>query len=186
MTRSALPVRPPDRDSWSGWLIGAILAGCATALVLGVYARVHHPTGAALDLAGFSSAAYAKAWLATSAAILALVQLGSGTRLYRADAPTWTALVHRWSGRVALILTVPVAVHCMYALGFQSDGARVLLHSVLGCLFYGAFVAKMLVLTRRGMPSWSIPVLGGVLFVALAGLWLTSAVWLFTTKGLHL
>ncbi|WP_018333237.1 DUF6529 family protein [Actinomycetospora chiangmaiensis] len=186
MTRSAVPVRTPTGDRWSGWLIGAIFAGCATALMLGVYARVHHPTGAALDLAGFSSAAYAKAWVATFAAVLALVQVGSGARPHRTEAPAWTAPVHRWSGRVALIVTVPVAVHCMYALGFQWDGVRVLLHSVLGCLFYGAFVAKMLVLTRRGMPSWSIPVLGGLLFTALAGLWLTSALWLFTTKGLHL
>jgi hypothetical protein len=183
---STVPVEAPTRERWSGWLVGALLAGCAVALVLGVYASVHQPTGAALDLASFSSAAYAKAWLATVAAVLALVQLGTGVRLYRTTAPAWTAPVHRWSGRVAVIVTVPVVVHCMYALGFQTDGVRVLLHSVLGCLFYGAFVAKMLVLTRRGMPSWAIPVLGGVLFAGLIGLWLTSALWLFSAKGLHL
>jgi hypothetical protein len=185
MTHTA-PATAPTRDSWSGWLIGAILAGCATALVLGVYASVHHPAGVALDVAGFSNAAYAKAWLATIAAVLALVQLGTGTRLYGAAVPAWTAPVHRWSGRVALVLTVPVVVHCMYALGFQTGSTRVLVHSVLGCVFYGAFVAKMLVLSRRGMPSWSVPVLGGLVFAALIGLWLTSALWLFTARGLHL
>ena len=35
------------------------------------------------------------------------------------------------------------------------------------------------------MPRWVIPALGGVVFLSLIGLWLTSALWLFTTKGLH-
>jgi hypothetical protein len=185
MTSSApAGVRAPD--SWSGWLIGALLAGCATAVVLGVYGGAHQPTGVALDVAGFTSAAYAKAWLASVAAVLAVVQLGTGLRLYSAAAPAWTARVHRWSGRIAMIVTVPVVVHCLYALGFQTGSVRVLVHSVLGCVLYGAFVAKMLVLSRRGMPQWVVPVLGGLLFAALVGVWLTSAVWLFSVRGLHL
>jgi Family of unknown function (DUF6529) len=180
------PTQVRARDAWSGWLIGALLCGCATAVVLGVYAGAHQPTGAALNLAGFSSAAYAKAWLATVAVVLALVQVGTGARLSRVTAPAWTAPVHRWSGRVAMIVTVPVVVHCMYALGFQTVTVRVLVHSVLGCVLYGVFVAKMLVLSRRGMPSWAVPVLGGCVFAALVGLWLTSALWLFTARGLHL
>jgi hypothetical protein len=184
MTRTApTEVRAPD--GWSGWLIGALLCGSAVAVALGVYADVHQPTGVALDVAGFSNAGYAKAWLATVAAVLALVQVGTGARLYRPAAPAWTAPVHRWSGRVAMIVTVPVVVHCMYALGFQAGSVRVLLHSVLGCLLYGAFVAKMLVLSRRGMPSWAVPVLGGCVFAGLIGLWLTSSLWLFAARGLH-
>jgi hypothetical protein len=53
-------------------------------------------------------------------------------------------------------------------------------------LLYGAFVVKMLVLTRRDRPRWVVPVAGGVLFAAVVGLWLTSALWVFTTTGLHL
>ena len=63
-----------------------------------------------------------------------------------------------------------------------------LAHSVLGCLFYGAFVAKMLSLglvDRRAMPRWLLPALGGVVALSLIGVWATSALWLFTTKGLH-
>ena len=44
----------------------------------------------------------------------------------------------------------------------------------------------MLVLSRRGMPSWAVPVLGGCLFAALTGVWLTSALCLFTARGPHL
>ena len=58
-------------------------------------------------------------------------------------------------------------------------------HSAAGCIFYGAFVTKMLSLSRRGMPGWLLPVTGGLTFTALIVLWLTSALWVFGTQGLH-
>jgi hypothetical protein len=79
-----------------------------------------------------------------------------------------------------------VVVHRIYALGFQTYSTRVLIHSVLGCFFYGAFVAKMLSLTwRESMPRWAVPALGGTVFLGLIGVWLTSSLWLFTSKGWH-
>jgi hypothetical protein len=79
-------------------------------------------------------------------------------------------------------------VHCLYVLGFAYDTPRVLVHSLLGCLFYGVFVTKMLVLSRDDhAPGWVMPGgRGGVTFTALTGLWLTSAVWFFATSGIHL
>jgi hypothetical protein len=177
---------PLARDQYAKPLVVALLSGCAVALVLGLYAGLHHPTKYALDVAGFSSPLYAKAWLTTAAAVFAVVQLVTGSRIIRGAAPAWMPVVHRWSGRIAILLTVPVIVHCIYALGFQTYSARVLAHSVLGCLFYGAFVAKMLSLVQRDkMPRWVLPVLGGVVFVSLIALWATSALWLFATKGVH-
>jgi len=178
---------PLARDRYAKPLLVSLGSGCAVALALGLYARLHHPTRYALDVAGFSSPLYAKAWLTTAAAAFAVVQLATGFRITRAAAaPAWTAIVHRWSGRIAILLTVPVIVHCIYALGFQAYSARVLAHSVLGCLFYGAFVAKMLSLVQHDkMPKWVIPVLGGVVFVSLIALWATSSLWLFATKGVH-
>src|SRR5215469_2904290 len=77
-------------------------------------------------------------------------------------------------------------VHCIYALGFQTYSTRVLIHSALGCFFYGAFVAKMLSLTwRESMPRWAVPILGGTVFLGLIGVWLTSFLWLFTSQGWH-
>ena len=177
----------PARDQYARPVLVVLLTGCGVALVLGLYAKLHHPTKYALDVAGFSSPLYAKAWLTTAAVVFAVVQLITGTRIIRqAAAPAWMATVHRWSGRIAILLTVPVIIHCLYALGFQTYSVRVLVHSVLGCIFYGAFVAKMLSLVNREtMPKWVIPVLGGVVFVSLVGLWATSALWLFTTKGVH-
>lgn len=177
----------PARDQYAKPLALALLGGCAVALALGVYAGLHHPAKYALDVGGFSSPLYAKAWLTTFAAVFAVVQLATGYRITRLPAaPAWMATVHRWSGRIAVLLTVPVIIHCIYALGFQTYSARVYAHCVLGCVFYGAFVAKMLSLVRRDMmPKWVLPVLGGVVFVSLVALWATSALWLFATHGAH-
>jgi hypothetical protein len=77
----------------------------------------------------------------------------------------------------------PVAVHCLYALGFDDFSVRALIHSILGCLFFGAFVCKMLILTRDDAPRWALPVLGGLVFCLLTGLFATAAVWFFTYRG---
>jgi hypothetical protein len=167
-------------------LVIAFGVGALISVGLGVYGRTHQPTFFALNLAGFSSGLAAKAWLATGAFVLALVQLVSALIMYgriRVRAPSWIGALHRWSGRVAVLLTVPVAVHCLYALGFQSGEPRVLVHSLFGCFFYGAFAAKMLVLRAR-TPNWTLPLLGGAVFSALTALWLTAAVWFFATSGI--
>lgn len=168
-------------------LIVPVLAGCLVSLTLGIYGRLHPPTGVAVDIVGFSSPATVKAWLASAAAMFAAVQVGSSLVMYGKvrwiTAPSWISGLHRWSGRIAFILTVPVVVHCVYALGFQSFSARVLAHSIAGCLFFGAFTVKMLALTRRGMPGWVLPVLGGLAFALLVLIWFTSAFWFFSVFG---
>lgn len=171
-----------------GGVLVAVAAGALVSVALGVYGNLHTATLFAINLGGFSSGAAAKAWLATIAFVLALVQVFSAMVMYgrfpSIAAPPWIGTLHRWSGRAAVLVTTPVAVHCLYALGFQHDAPRVLVHSLLGCLFYGAFVAKMLLLTRSGVPRWALPVFGGIVFTALVGLWLTSSVWFFSTSGL--
>ncbi|MGW6194831.1 DUF6529 family protein [Kribbella sp. NPDC055110] len=158
-----------------------LIAGAAVAVALGVYGRLHQPTGVAIDIAGFSSFRAVKTWLATLAAVLGLLQLATAAAMYRGRPQL--APLHRWSGRAAVLVTLPVVAHCLYALGFQYGEPRVLIHSLLGCFFYGAFVVKMLVLTRTDAPSWLLPVAGGAVFTGLIGLWLTSALWFFTTFG---
>jgi Family of unknown function (DUF6529) len=174
------PATPPARI---GLLLLAVAAGTLVSVGLGVYGRLHEPTFAGLSVAGFSSGTAAKAWLASGAFALVLVQLGSAVLMYR-TALGWVGTVHRWSGRAAVLLTVPIAVHCLYALGFQLGSTRVLAHSLAGCFVYGLFVAKMLVLPRPDVPRWSIPVLGGLLFTALTALWATSSLWFFGTSGI--
>ncbi|MFE0253441.1 DUF6529 family protein [Streptomyces sp. NPDC059010] len=171
------------RPGAARYLVPALVA-CAVAVGLGVYGKVHDPTGTAFNLAGFSSTGAVKSWLATAAVFFALVQVVSALMLYgKVRGPAWSAALHRWSGRVAFLLAVPVAVHCLYAMGYQTYEIRVFLHSVLGCFFFGAFSAKMLLLRSERLPSWLLPLVGGLVFTVLTVIWLTSALWFFRTFG---
>jgi hypothetical protein len=191
-TETSAPPPPPSAapaSSGATKLIIPVAIGGAVALALGAYGRLHEPTAIAVNLAGFSGPLAAKAWMTTGAAFFAIVQLVTALAMYGKlgiQAPSWSGTVHRWSGRLAFLLAVPVAIHCLYAVGFQSASPRVLVHSLLGCFFFGAFTVKMLVLTRKGMPGWALPLLGGLVFTALVGLWLTSSLWFFTTLGVKL
>ncbi|MGV9303531.1 MULTISPECIES: DUF6529 family protein [unclassified Nonomuraea] len=171
-----------DKRTAVGLLV-PLLTGALVAVALGVYGRLHTPTGYAVGPAGFSGALAMKSWLTTGVFLLAIVQVVSALSMWGKLGVSIPAWVHRWSGRLAFVLSVPVAFHCLYALGLQFDAPRVLVHSLLGCFFYGVFVAKMLALPRRGLPGWSLPVLGGTAFAALVGLWLTSSFWFFTAVG---
>ena len=179
---------PPDRAaSGAAKLVVPSLIGALVALTLGIYGRLHHPTGIAINIAGFTSPGYVKSWLATVATVFAVVQVVSALVMYgkvpRVTAPPWIGGLHRWSGRLAFLLAVPVAIHCLYALGFQNYSTRVLVHSLLGCAFFGAFTVKMLILPKRGLPGWVLPVLGALVFTVLVGIWFTSAFWFFSTFG---
>jgi len=179
----------PVRSRGAATLIVPFLIGGAVAVGLGVYGRLHEPTAVAVNFAGFSGALAAKTWIASLAFVFALVQLGSALAMYGKlpglrRAPAWIGTLHRWSGRIAFLLAVPVAIHCLYALGFQQYSTRVLLHSVFGCLFFGAFTVKMLILPKRDLPGWVLPVAGAVVFTVLVVIWLTSAYWFFSTFGI--
>ena len=133
----------------------------------------------------FSSTIAAKAWFATAALVLVLVQVTTAARMWgrlsflpvRGRA---VARVHRWSGRLAFLLTLPVFFHCVTILGFQTPNARVAAHSIAGTFFYGVFAAKILVLRDRTLPGWALPLAGAMLASVLVILWLTSSLWYFT------
>jgi len=185
---AAAPERASSRGAAGALLLGA---GLAVALALGVYAKAHTPAARPIFTLWFSGMLRLKAWLTTAAAVLVLVQLATALwmwgRLPAAGAARrWVPTVHRYSGAAAFVLTVPVAVHCMWALGFGTQNARVVVHSVAGCAFYGAYAAKMLGLRLRGLPGWALPVLGGTVLGVLVVIWLTAALWFFTRSGLPL
>lgn len=189
MTTQEHPAVPAERRGWQLMLV-PVAAGALVALTLGVYGGLHEGTGVAVNIAGFSDHAAptsaAKVTLTTGAVLLALVQLGSALVMYgkvSLPAPPWLGDLHRWSGRLAFLLAVPVAVHCLYAAGFRAFDTRVLVHSLVGCVFFGAFVTKMLGLRRDGLPGWFLPAAGGVVFAGLVALWWTTAVRFFSTFG---
>ncbi|MFE0173861.1 DUF6529 family protein [Streptomyces sp. NPDC059002] len=186
-TQGGFPVPPGAgehrRPGAARYLVPALFAA-VVAVGLGAYGKVHDPEGTAFNLAGFSSTSAVKAWLGTTAFAFALLQVVSALMLYgKLPGPSWSAALHRWSGRIAFLVAVPVAVHCLYALGYQTYSTRVMWHSLLGCFFFGAFSAKMLLLRSEKLPGWLLPVVAGLVFASLTVLWLTSALWFFRTFG---
>jgi hypothetical protein len=134
----------------------------------------------------FSTPIAFKAWFASAAALFAIVQVLTGARIFGKLTgivpvpPPRVNTVHRWSGRIAILLTIPVAFHCIFILGFQTGDARVLVHSLLGTFLYGVFAVKIFFVHDSDHPRWVVPVVGGTLFTMLALLWSTSSFWYFT------
>jgi uncharacterized protein DUF6529 len=134
----------------------------------------------------FSSTIAAKAWLATAAVILAIVQVSTGARIFgklKRAIPipqAWVQRIHRWSGRIAILCTLPVAFHCIFILGFRSTDARVLAHSIFGSFVYGLIAVKIFFVREHDSPGWTLPVVGATLFTVLVTLWATSGLWYFT------
>lgn len=168
------------------------VAGALVALSLGFYGKAHTPTGRPLALiVGFTSMTPMKAWLATAAVVLVVFQVVSALWMYgrlpvKRRPPAALSQLHRWSGAVAFVATLPVAYHCLWSLGYSTFDTRTALHSLFGCAFYGAFTTKMLALRANKMPSWALPISGGLLFALLVGTWATAAVWYFAQSGVPL
>ena len=186
---AAKPAVAPPRSRTV--LAFVLLAGAAVAAAVGVYGRVHHPAARPLFLLGFSGMLQLKSWLATAALLLIVVQVATALWMWgrlpgAGPAPAWLGGLHRWSGSVAFVLTLPVAVHCVWSLGFVTTTPRVLAHGLVGCAFYGAYTAKMLGLRVRGLSARTVPVLGGSVFALFLLVWTTSAAWFFTRSGVPL
>src|SRR4051794_8609670 len=178
---------PEPRQRSAGLLLGIGALGALVALVLGVYGNVHDPASDLTITLGFKDTITMKVWLASVSLLFALVQVASALWLYgrlplRA-APAWLGNLHRISGRLAFLFSLPVAYHCLYQLSFQDTTTRVLVHSLLGCVFYGAFAAKVVVVRSRSLPGPALPIAGGLVFATLVGVWLTSALWFIGENG---
>lgn len=187
MTTTAVQQTEPEAGH-TALLVRYAAIGGLVSVSLGTYARIHTPTGQGIFAFGFPAVLPMKAWFATVAGLLAVGQLTSALWMWgrlpgAGSAPAWVAPMHRWLGTVAFLFTLPVAYHCLWALGFQQTTTRVLLHSLFGCAFYGAFVTKMLVLRSKQLPGWALPIAGGSLVAILVGIWFTSSFWFFTTIG---
>ena len=142
------------------WVLGA---AAAVTISLAVFGAEHTPNYT-FNLFGFSATNgfSLKSKVATGILALALLQLLLALWIYGktpggVTAPHHVRNVHRICGIVLFLATLPVAIHCMYAYGVQTTSARVTVHSLAGCFFYGAFVAKVLVVRSRRCRVGSSP-----------------------------
>ena len=169
-------------------LLIAGVVGALVAMTLGLYGSIHDPAADLSITLGFADTMTMKVWLASLSVLFALVQLVSALRLYgklsTREAPAWLGPVHRMSGRLAFLVSLPVAYHCLYQLAFQDSTTRVLLHSILGCAFYGAFAVKVVVVRSPKLPGLALPLAGGTIFCVLVATWMTSGLWFISENGI--
>jgi uncharacterized protein DUF6529 len=172
----------------------AFAAGAVVALLLGVFGKVHDPTLDGTTTLGFRTVIDMKVVLTTVIGVLVVLQLIGALWIYGKlgiKAPRWLGAAHRTGGTIALLLSVFVAYHCLWALGLETghlpDGEKVptrtVVHGVLGCAVFGAVVVKVVAVRSKRAPRWFLPVAGGLLFALLILVVLTSAVWYLDTKG---
>ncbi len=167
------------------WLagIGLLSVGVVVTLYLVGRAQTVNP---AFSLFGqqYLAAVSLKAVLASAALGLAVVQVLLALWMYRklplaGRPPRAVRLSHRVLGFALVALTAPIALHCLIAYGVQLTSVRVAVHSLAGCFFYGAFVAKVLLVQTKRLPGWVLPVAGGMLAVTVGVLWYSSALWYY-------
>jgi Family of unknown function (DUF6529) len=164
-------------------LIG--LFGAVVAVLLYIIGRVHTPnyTAGMFGQTGLN-AIMLKSALASAALALAVVQVLLALWIYRklplvGRPPRAIRMTHRIIGFVAIALTIPIAIHCFLAYGVNLSDTRHIIHSIVGCAFYGAFVVKVLFVQSRRLPGWALPVAGGLLALLIALLWYSSALWYY-------
>ncbi|WP_431682181.1 DUF6529 family protein [Kitasatospora sp. KL5] len=180
--RPPVPHDLPRRRPWQALLW--MLAPVAVTLGLYWYGRTHTPDYASrLFGRQGNDATELKAQLGSVLFGLALVQLLLALWMYGRlpgaprPAPGPVPTVHRLGGLIVFLLSLPIAQHCLVTYGVQLSSPRVALHSVTGCVLYGAFVAKVIVVRHRRLPGWMLPLVGGALVCAIGVLWYTGALW---------
>jgi hypothetical protein len=172
------------RPAWH--LLLPLLVGLLVAETLGLLAREASSGNRAYFQLFFSDTLHLKSWCATAALVLACAQLFTAAWVFRKlpwPRPPAVNVVHRWTGRLAFALTIPVAYHCVFKLGFQTGDTRVAAHAFFGVAFFGALATKVLVLRMHRFHPVVLPLVGGLVFAALVGAWWTSALWFFRLVG---
>ena len=179
----------PSKSDTTANLLIVLLVGVLVSLLFGVYASVHDPTGQTTIALFFSNTVGMKVWFTTIAMVFAILQVLTALRLYGKvkipkEFPPWLGDVHRLFGTLAFIFTLPVAFHCLWSFGFESSASqtRRYVHSLVGCMFYGAFASKVLAVRTKRLPGWTLPVIGGITFTLLVVLWTTSSLWFFQNR----
>ena len=170
----------------AAWRLAAIaVLAAAVVAALIIIGRVHtvDPTYSLFG-SQYTAAVTLKALLATVVLGAAGLQVLLALWIYRklplaGHAPRPVRLAHRVVGLALFALTVPIALHCLIVYGVQFTSVRVTVHSLAGCFFYGAFVAKVLLVQTRRLPGWVLPLAGGTLAVVVVVLWYTSALWYY-------
>lgn len=120
-----------------------------------------------------------KVVVATIVFLLAGVQVMLAARLWpvttfpRISQSTASAM-HRWVGRVTLVLAVVVAISCIAGPAGPVTPMRVLWHSVFGTFVLVVIGAKFTILRVLKKGGDLLPYVGTALFLTFGGIWFTT------------
>jgi plastocyanin len=176
-------VPPPPSARGRVVLVVVVLA----AVTLGIYVIATSITpNAGSKLFGRSGAATfpLKSALASGVLALAALQLYTALWLFGKINRRWTmpkrlGIVHRSSGVAAIVLSLPIAYNCLVAYGFEHFDRRVFVHALAGCVLYGVFAAKVVIVRSKRLPGWMLPAAGGTLIATIFVLWYSAALWYY-------
>ncbi len=185
-TTSGSAVAVPNTAARQLIAVAVLLTGAAIAVTLGLLGSRFGPAPRPLPAWGFSAPQTFKAYLSSLVLVLIIAQLFTAVWIYRWHAGRWIHRYHRVAGALTFTASLPVGYYCLYSFGFHLDAGippRILIHSIAGTAFYGAFAAKMLGLRLRNTPGWLVPVLGALVFGSFVLAWATAALWWFHTVG---
>ena len=106
------------------WFGGAALVGALVAVAAGVYGQVHDPASETTIRWFFTTTLHFKAWMTTVARAAGdpascSADCGCSASCRSDTAPLWVGPAHRIAGSLALLVSLPVAYHCLWSLGLQ-------------------------------------------------------------------
>jgi Family of unknown function (DUF6529) len=89
--------------------------------------------------------------------------------------------VHRWGGRIAIVLAALVAFFCMTDIGAPSNPLRVVVHVVAGSTAFALLGIKFaLIRWRPSLAYDTAPWIGRVVAICFVAIWITSGLAYFT------
>ncbi len=92
--------------------------------------------------------------------------------------------VHRWGGRIAVVLAAIIAFFCMTDIGAPSSPLRVAVHAVAGSIAFALLAVKFgLIRFRPSLAYDTAPWIGRIVAICFVAIWITSA-WAYFTGQL--
>ena len=89
--------------------------------------------------------------------------------------------VHRWGGRIAIVLAALIAFFCMTDIGAPNEPLRVALHAVAGSTAFALLGIKFaLIRWRPSLAYDAAPWMGRVVALCFVAIWITSGLAYFT------
>jgi plastocyanin len=183
MSGTAQPAATPPAIGARALIPLAVAAAVAGGIYIIAKSVTPDPTSGLFSTSGTGTFPL-KSALSSGVLALAFFQLYTSLWIFGKINKRWTmprrlGIVHRTSGVLAILLSVPIAYNCLLTYGFEDFNSRVLIHAAAGCFFYGAFAAKLVVVRSKRLPGWMLPAAGGTLITVIAVLWYTAAFWYY-------